>query len=120
MFDKREDRVLELFHGAKVLLEAAGVTKRRRPAENLGGQAAAFGAQGLKEVDGLDFAVPGVGFREGDHFSDARRDQDAFPQPFLAGPETAAHLGMDLSNVDAIGIERAQDPTVALLEQRHE
>jgi hypothetical protein len=27
---------------------------------------------------------------------------------------------VDLTDVDAVGIERAQDPTVALLEQRHE
>jgi hypothetical protein len=120
VFDEAHDRVLELFHEADYPLEAAGVAKRCRSAKNFGRQASALGAEGLEEVDRLDFPIAGVPFSQGDHFPNARRDQDAFPQPFLAGPETATNLGMDLANVDAGGIESPQDTAVALLEQRYE
>lgn len=49
--------------------------------------------------------------------ADARRDQNAFPYPVLAGTERSANFCMHFGYVDALGIERAKDRSVAFFEQ---
>ena len=70
-----------------------GVSSGGAP-ENFGGGAAAFGPQCFEEVDRLDRAVAGPLLRERDDPPYARRDQNAFPEPFVAAAERSPNLGV--------------------------
>ncbi len=59
-------------------------------------------------------------FGESDDATNARRDQDAFPQPLVTRTERSAYFGVHFRDVDPRLIERAQRRRVSLFEQGDE
>src|SRR5579863_8755130 len=56
---------------------------------------------------------------EGNDLADARRHEDALPEPLLACTERAADLGVQFAHVDTVAVEIVKDLRVAFFEQRY-
>ena len=96
-----------------------GVSNAGAP-EDFRGRAAAFSAQCFEEIDRLDRAVAGPLLRQRDDTADARRDQDALPEAFLAAAERSPDLGMRIGCVNAIGGKCFHRRRVAFFKQCHQ
>lgn len=119
MLNQMREKICKSVHEVSLLRSGSDVTGLRA-AQNLGGQTAALRLDRFQQVQRLDRLLAGDIARKRDDFADARRDEDAFPQPVFAGSERAAHFGVHLAYVDSLGFQTLGNAGVMLLEQSDE
>ena len=89
--------------------------------EDFGGQAATLGKDGVEEMHGLEFGFGGNRrFGERDHAADARRDEDAVPQPILARTERPPHVDQHVVRLRAARGEARFDRRIAFFDEREQ
>ncbi len=85
--------------------------------ENVGRDTGTFIADRIEEIDGFYVAVTGAALRQLDNFSNARRNEDAFPRAVIAHTEGPLDLSVDIRSDDVPFAQTGFNLCVLLFEQ---